>query len=95
MQRRCSDAGKRCCCQWTQPATCLLHLLQGSPEERRQAAKVNKKAMVDRAQKVPGVSRDQADQVELQQLCPRSQDLNLEPSGCSTLLQCVNVSTLQ
>jgi tryptophan-rich sensory protein len=35
---------------------------QGSPEERRQAARVNKKAMMDRAQKVPGVSRDQADQ---------------------------------
>jgi hypothetical protein len=39
-----------------------VHLLQGSPEERRQAARVNKKAMMDRAQKVPGVSRDQADQ---------------------------------
>jgi hypothetical protein len=37
------------------------HVLQGSPEERREAAKVNKAAMMDTAQKVPGVSRDEAD----------------------------------
>ena len=36
-------------------------MLQGSPEERREAAKVNKAAMMDTAQKVPGVSRDEAD----------------------------------
>lgn len=42
----------------------FVHPLQGSPEERRKAARVNKQAMMDRAQKVPGVSRNQADQVK-------------------------------
>jgi hypothetical protein len=54
----------------------VMHPLQGSPEERRKAARVNKKAMMDRAEKVSGVSRNQADQVTRITQSKRSREIS-------------------